>query len=585
MRVLYALLLALAALAPARAQTLDLVGTRQFPNSGFGTGGSDTWGYVAPDGTHYALYGVLDGIAIVQVPSMQLITTVPGPENFCYYYWRDIQVLGPYAYAVSECYGTNEGLMVIDLSNLPASASVVNVHTQGVVSSHNFDVDEYTGYLYVLDSSASGVWIINAADPLNLVNVHYLDLPDVHDVHARRDTLWVSEGYNASFSVWNVTNKTSPQLYSRVAIPSGGYSHNIWPTDDGRYALTTEETAGKTVKVWDVSDLTDIALVSQFLGPSGLAHNAYVQGDYAFVAHYESGVVVADISDPTSPVIVEQYDTYPQSEGPSFNGTWAVTVPSPDGYLYAGDLDGELTVLRWTPPAAAVAPEIAPVTPPVVLPASGGSFAYTARVTNNAPSPQTFEAWIMATLPNGNPYGPVAGPVRVTLPVGGTAARTLTANVPASAPAGPYALTLNVGAYPSGVDASDSFPFVKQATADRAPAGGGAPDLVVEGDFFEVGTTPAPAAITPVAAPARMSVYPNPSHDRSTVRFALDAPATVRLRVLDPLGREVAMLAEGTLAAGNHAYFFDGAGLPAGVYLVRLEIGERVETQRITILR
>src|SRR5690606_41899934 len=64
-------------------------------------------------------------------------------------------VLGHYALAVSECYGTNEGLMVIDLSGLPASATVANVHTNGVVSSHNMDVDEGTGYLYVLDSSGS----------------------------------------------------------------------------------------------------------------------------------------------------------------------------------------------------------------------------------------------------------------------------------------------------------------------------------------------------------------------------------------------------------------------------------------------
>ena len=583
MRALLPVLLLGLALVPARAQTLELVDTHTFPG---GLGGSDTWWYVAPDGTNYAIYGVRTGIAIVQVPSMQVITTVPGPEDFCSpYYWRDMRVLGHYALAVSECYGTNEGLMVIDLSGLPASATVANVHTNGVVSSHNMDVDEGTGYLYVLDSSGSGVHIIDATNLPALVNVHWLDLPDVHDVHARNDTLYVSEGFTGDFSIWDVSNKTSPQLLTRVSIPSGGYSHNIWPTDDGRYVLTTEETANRTIKVWDITDMSDVTLVGQFLAPNQLAHNVHVQGDYAFVSHYESGVVVADISDPANPVIVDQYDTYPQGEGPSFNGTWGVTLPGPDGYIYAGDMDGELTVLRWNPPAAAVVPELDPVSPPVVVPPAGGSFSYTARVTNGDDAPHAFDAWITATLPNGSPYGPVAGPLSVTLPAGGSAQRTLRLRVPAAAPPGTYTLTLNVGEYPSGVEASDAFTFEKGAAGAAVAARAEGPvELTSEGAFFDAEAVVAPAA-SAVTSPGRLAVYPNPSGGRSTVGFALEASSSVRLSVLDALGREVALLAEGRLGAGEHAYAFEGHDLPAGLYLARLEVGGRVATHRFSIVR
>src|SRR5690606_41411221 len=105
-------------------------------------------------------------------------------------------------------------------------------------------------------------------------------------------------------------------------------------------------------------------------------------------------------------------------------------------YIYAGDMDGELTVLRWNPPAAAVVPELDPVSPPVVVPPAGGSFSYTARVTNGDDAPHAFDAWITATLPNGSPYGPVARPLPVTLPAGGSAQLSLRLRLPCVDPAG-----------------------------------------------------------------------------------------------------------------------------------------------------
>ena len=56
--------------------------------------------------------------------------------------------------------------------------------------------------------------------------------------------------------------------------------------------MTTEETVGKTVKVWDLSDRDNPTLVGDCLGESELAHNVQIDGRYAFVSHYSSGVYV-----------------------------------------------------------------------------------------------------------------------------------------------------------------------------------------------------------------------------------------------------------------------------------------------------
>ena len=79
--------------------------------------------------------------------------------------------------------------------------------------------------------------------------------------------------------------------------------------------------------------------------------------------------------------------------------------------------------------------------------------------------------------------------------------------------------------------------------------------------------------------------YPNPADGRATVAFAVEAAGPVRLAVYDALGREVAVLADGTIEAGRHTEVFDGASPPTGAYLVRLTAGAQTATQRLTLLR
>ncbi len=77
--------------------------------------------------------------------------------------------------------------------------------------------------------------------------------------------------------------------------------------------------------------------------------------------------------------------------------------------------------------------------------------------------------WTDVTLPNGNPYGPVAGPVRLTVAAGATRQFTLRQTVPARAPAGSYTYTARTGsAYPA-TEQSDSFPFTKLPPAAATP--------------------------------------------------------------------------------------------------------------------
>jgi hypothetical protein len=59
----------------------------------------------------------------------------------------------------------------------------------------------------------------------------------------------------------------------------------------------------------------------------------------------------------------------------------------------------------------------------------------------------------------------------------------------------------------------------------------------------------------------------------------------VTLRVYDLLGREVAMLMEGTLSAGRHVVSWDGRELNSGMYVYRLEAGAFSASKVMVLLK
>ncbi len=69
---------------------------------------------------------------------------------------------------------------------------------------------------------------------------------------------------------------------------------------------------------------------------------------------------------------------------------------------------------------------------------------------------------------------------------------------------------------------------------------------------------------------------PNPFSSSAGVLLELARPASLRLSVVDLLGREVATLADGPMPRGPHRFDIDAKGWPAGVYLVvAVAAGER----------
>jgi len=258
-------------------------------------------------------------------------------------------------------------------------------------------------------------------------------------------------------------------------------------------------------------------------------------GDYylsQIAAGQASNSPCMDAGDPASPMIVGTTRT------DQIQDAGIVDM----GYHYAAEM-----------PTLTVA--LTPIGAPIQIPPSGGSFEYSALIGNNGTSPMNFDVWVMVTLPNGAPYGPVLGPVNLTLPAGVSIERNRTQQVPAGAPAGVYEYIGYVGIYPDTIYDQSSFTFEKLTDGD----GEWISSWVNTGESFDqwltdllTVTTELPTSITLIGN------HPNPFNPTTTLSFVLPQAARVNLAVYDARGRLVSTLVDGWRQAGAHETTFDG---------------------------
>ncbi|MCZ6777183.1 MAG: choice-of-anchor B family protein [Ignavibacteria bacterium] len=306
-------------------------------------GYNDCWGYTAPDGREYALLGVLDGTSIIDISEAATVGEVAFiPSSFST--WKDIKTYRHFAYVVTEA--PSGALQIIDLSTLPDSAALVRSFSE-FAPSHNISIDTANAMLYVEGSSSESVRVISLADPLNPVQVSSFGIPS-HDIYARDNIAYVSEGSNHTVGIFDLSTPDTPTLLKRFGIPTNGYVHNAWLSDDGNYLMTTEETAGKTVKMWNISNFDSIRLSDEYLALPNLeiAHNTHIKGDYAYISHYKDGLRIVDISDPDSIFEVGYYDTFP-GPGGIFDGAWGAFPFFASGKVLISDRTSGLFVVYF----------------------------------------------------------------------------------------------------------------------------------------------------------------------------------------------------------------------------------------------
>lgn len=333
----------LASMASQAQFNLNLLGHLPYPNNTC----AGVWHYVDSLGNEYALVGVNDRVAIVDVTTPATLTevhSVPALQGQSSL-WREIKTYGKYAYAVSEGGG---GVIIIDLSGLPASINSKHYYGDGVIlnqitSAHALAVTD--GYAYIFGTggglAGGGAVILDLADPWNPVYVGQYNQEYIHDGYIRNDTLWAGEIYAGQFSVIDVTNKANPLLLATQTTP-GQFCHNTWLTDDSRFLFTTDEINGQPLGSFDITDLSNIKLVDTYFTdsmPNEEVHNVRVLNDFLINPSYGSQLTICDGARPDNIVEIASYPTGSYL-------CWDASPYLPSGRIIVADVDGGVYVFE-----------------------------------------------------------------------------------------------------------------------------------------------------------------------------------------------------------------------------------------------
>jgi len=355
---------------------------------------NDIWGHVdLNDGNEYALIGLRNGVAIVNVtdPSSPVeVGTIPGKNSS----WRDIKVYQYFdkglklwqAYAYATIDNATDYVTIIDLNHLPNSVSLVernknvaeahNVYISNVDHTLNTALPGMTPTLQLIGASKFGGAFHNYSleNPATLAPLGQASVGSgyTHDgasllIEDDRKTS-DCESLNApctlfidfnekEMKLWNISDANDVKqlgtaTYDDVS-PSFQYVHSGWGSEDKQYIFLHDEFDEKnaginsTVRVFSISDLNNPVHIGQWTGSTrAIDHNGFVRGNRYYMSNYEKGLTVLDITDPSSPVEVGSFDTYIPSNNPNYNGAWGTYPFLPSGNILVSDINSGLYILK-----------------------------------------------------------------------------------------------------------------------------------------------------------------------------------------------------------------------------------------------
>jgi hypothetical protein len=282
--------------------------------------------------------------------------------------YNDVKIVdGPTGRRYALMCSTDRGVVVVDVTDpaapvergtfppvpLPTGEDTVGVHTVFTETRGG------NTYAYLADTSVIGLDVYDVTDPENPQELGVYVDPDVAtNFGAYLHDLYVEDGL-AYLDYWDlglvIVDTNDPANIVKV----GQYmdyqrrtNHSNWVTTVGgrKIAVVGDEDFTAHMRIVDVDPaspeyMTKIGELS--LRPEVSIHNIMAFGDRAYVAWYQDGFRIVDLSDPTNPTLAAYFNTWDGRLGSSFyEGVVGVDVDLSAGLIYLADIPRGLIILH-----------------------------------------------------------------------------------------------------------------------------------------------------------------------------------------------------------------------------------------------
>ena len=344
---------------------------------------NDIWGWEdSTTGKEYALVGLLIGTSFVDVSDpvnpvvLGLLRTTTNGSL-----WRDMKVYKDHIFVVADNAG-NHGVQIFDLTQLRGVTEFtefsMTYHYDLVGSVHNIAINEETGFAYAvgigsasLDEYMCGAHIIDINDPSNPTYAGCLGDKTTgryNDGYVHDGQFVIYNGPDSDYSgqeiaftcnetalgIADVTDKSNLKIISKFDNANFGYVHQGWLSKDHKYFFVNDELneyngngETQTTLIFDLSDLDNPRVINVYdSGLNTIDHNNFVKGDLLFQSNYSAGLRILSIKDPTNPLEVASFDTYPSGDMAAFVGSWGNYPYFNSGTIIVSSIEEGLYVLK-----------------------------------------------------------------------------------------------------------------------------------------------------------------------------------------------------------------------------------------------
>jgi hypothetical protein len=156
----------------------------------------------------------------------------------------------------------------------------------------------------------------------------------VHDVTVANNRLYIT-GWSGTIDILDISNLDTSGASRLGSFNCGVHSQDVSITNDGKYLFCPREAHPPVqpgpgdVRVFDISNPANVTMVAdldpQLLGISASSPStSKIMNNMLFVAWYQAGVAVFDITDPVHPLLIGTYDTWPGVVRNNGDGDWGV---------------------------------------------------------------------------------------------------------------------------------------------------------------------------------------------------------------------------------------------------------------------
>ncbi len=223
---------------------------------------------------------------------------------------NDVKVNDDASWAIITREGAStrrNGIVVLDLTE-PAHPTILAELTDSLTGGvHNVWING--DVVYAVNDGTSAMNIIDLSDPANPKNVGRWEIrpgetdKTLHDV-------WARDGY-AYLSYWDDGlvildvgagthggTPTEPAFVSQISYPEGN-THVAWRNGDYVFVgdeIGTPDGMRGFIHVIDVSDIENPRQVAKYDLPEAGAHNVWVEDDVLYIAYYQGGLRIVDVS-------------------------------------------------------------------------------------------------------------------------------------------------------------------------------------------------------------------------------------------------------------------------------------------------